>query len=152
MKLSPKCNLGFFFFSFFFCECICVKPSCKSIITMKEALWRFTLLSFSAQTRFQWECMGHFYASIKNAIFKTLRRLGTTWNFARSITSVSTHRSAEPHTLYPDVLIPEYVWAAMTWLEEEATANVSCSKMFFLVNNVLNVVTITSHNVVEPSF
>ena len=33
VKLSPKCNLGFFF-----CECIWAKPSCKSIITMKEAI------------------------------------------------------------------------------------------------------------------
>ena len=31
-KLLLKCNLSFF------CECIRVKPSCKSIITMKEAL------------------------------------------------------------------------------------------------------------------
>ena len=45
-KLSPKCNLGFF------CECIWVKPSCKSIITTKEALLRSTVFSFSAQTHF----------------------------------------------------------------------------------------------------
>ena len=30
VKPSPKCNLGFI------CECIRVKPACKSIITMKE--------------------------------------------------------------------------------------------------------------------
>ena len=35
--------------------------------------------------------LGHSYASIQTAIFKTLRRLDTTWNFARSITRVSTH-------------------------------------------------------------
>ena len=68
VKLSPKCNLGFFF-----CKCIWVKPSCKSIITTKEALTRLTVFSFSGQVHFQWEGMGHFYASIKIAIFKTLR-------------------------------------------------------------------------------
>ena len=73
----------------FFCECIRVKPLCKSIIMTKVALLRFTIFSFSGQTHFQWECYGHFYDSI--AIFKTLRRLDTTWNFARSITRVSTH-------------------------------------------------------------
>ena len=90
----------------FFCECIWVKPSCKSITTKKEALLRVTIFSFSAQTHFQWECMGHFYTSIKSTIFKIVRRLDTTWNFARSIT---THSSTEPHTLYPDVSIPEYI-------------------------------------------
>ena len=39
VKLSPKYNRGFF------CECIRVKPSYKSIITMKEALLRFTVFS-----------------------------------------------------------------------------------------------------------
>ena len=46
---------------------------------------------FWGQTHFQWECTGHFYVSIKTAIFKTLRRLDTTWNFAHIITRVSTH-------------------------------------------------------------
>ena len=36
-KLSPKCDRGFF------CERIRVKPLCKSIITMKEELLRFTV-------------------------------------------------------------------------------------------------------------
>ena len=85
-KLSPKCNLGFFF-----CECIRVKPLCKCIIMTKEALFRFTIFSFSGQTHFQWECYGHYYDSIKIAIFKTLRRLDTTWIFACSITRVSTY-------------------------------------------------------------
>ena len=85
VKLSPKCSLCFF------CDCIWVRPLCKSTMMLKEAPLRFTVLSFSAQTHFQWECMGHFYASIKIAIFKTLRRLDTTWNFACSITRVSTH-------------------------------------------------------------
>ena len=39
VKLSLKCNLGFF------CECIWVKPSCKSMITKKEALLRLTILT-----------------------------------------------------------------------------------------------------------
>ena len=46
VKLLPKCNLGFF------CECIWVKPSCKSIITTKDALLRFTVFSFLGQTLF----------------------------------------------------------------------------------------------------
>ena len=62
VKLSPKCNLGLL------CECI----------------W--------GQTDFQWECYGHFYNSIKICIFKTVRSLDTTWNFAGSITRVSTHQ------------------------------------------------------------
>ena len=40
IQLKPKCNQGFF------CECTRVKPSCKSIITMKEALLRFTVFFF----------------------------------------------------------------------------------------------------------
>ena len=43
VKLSPKCNLGFIF------ECIWVKPTCKSIITMKEARLSFTVVSFSGK-------------------------------------------------------------------------------------------------------
>ena len=82
-KLLPKCNLGFFLWMFI--------PSYKSIITTKEALLRFAVFLFSGQTHFQWECKGHFYDSIKISIFKTQRRLDTTWNFARSITRVSTH-------------------------------------------------------------
>ena len=83
-SLSPKSNLGFI------CECIWVKPSSKSIITTKEALLRFTMVSFSGKHIFS-GVQGHFYTSIKIALFKTLRRLDTTWNFARSITRVSTH-------------------------------------------------------------
>ena len=85
VKLSPKCNLGCF------CEFTWVKPSCKIIITMKEALLRFTVFWFSGRTHFQWECYGHLYDSIKITIFKTLRRLDTTRNLACSITRVSTH-------------------------------------------------------------
>ena len=48
-------------------------------------------LQQKGQTHFQWDCHGHFYDSIKIAIFKTLRRLDTTGNVARSNTRVSTH-------------------------------------------------------------
>ena len=65
-------------------EQVCYTAAC-------EALLRFTVFSFSAQTYFQWECMGHFYDSIKISIFITLRRLDSTWNFAGSITRVSAH-------------------------------------------------------------
>ena len=50
-----------------------------------------SVFSFSGQSRFQWECFRYSYASIKVSIFKTLRSLDTIWNFARSITRVSTH-------------------------------------------------------------
>ena len=40
VKISPESSLGFI------CDWIWVKPSCKSIIMMKEALLRFTLASF----------------------------------------------------------------------------------------------------------
>ena len=70
------------------------KCSCKSIITTKKALLRFTIFSFSGQTHFQWECYGHFNASSKISSF-TVRRLNTTWNFARSITRVFTHEHKE---------------------------------------------------------
>ena len=49
--------------SAFFYEWIWVKPSCKSITTMNEALLRFTVVSFSGQNNFQ--CYRHFYDSIK---------------------------------------------------------------------------------------
>ena len=42
VKLSPKSNQGFI------CYWIWVKPSCKNIITTKEALLRFTVVSFWA--------------------------------------------------------------------------------------------------------
>ena len=44
---------------------------------MKEALLRFTLVLFSGKLLFN-GVQGHFYASIKIAIFKTLKRLDTT--------------------------------------------------------------------------
>ena len=73
----------------FFCECVRVKPSCKSIVTTKEALLRFTIVSFSGKFIFN-GVLGHSYTGIKIAIFETLRRLDTTWNFAHSITIFET--------------------------------------------------------------
>ena len=64
----------------------CIRRACESTITTIEALLRFTVFSFSGQTHFQWECLGHFYTSIKISILKTLRSLDTT-----CITRVSTH-------------------------------------------------------------
>ena len=60
----------------------------KAWLRRKRHFLRLTLFSFSAQTNCQWECMGHIYDSIKICIFQTVRRLDTTWNFVRSITSV----------------------------------------------------------------
>ena len=54
---------------------------------MKEALLRFTVVSFSGKLIFN-GVLG--YASIKIAIFKTLRSLDIT--FALSIARVSTHK------------------------------------------------------------
>ena len=94
VKLSPKCNLGFFW----------VKPSCESEKgTFKiDHIFVFGSNSFSVGVL-------RALASIKIVIFKPLRRLDTTWNFTRSITRVSTHSSTGPHALYPDVSIPEWV-------------------------------------------
>ena len=83
VKLSPKSDLGFI------CECLWVKHRCKSIITMKEAFLRFTIVSFSCKLIFN-GVLGNSHDSIKIAIFKTLRGLDSTWNFAPSITRVST--------------------------------------------------------------
>ena len=124
VKPSPKCNPGFF------CEYLWVKSSFKSRITIKEGLLIFTILWFSAQTHFQWECMGHFYACIEIAHFKTLRRLDTTWNFARSITRVSTHSSTEPHALYPGCWSPSTSRLELTWVVR---------KTVFLVNSVYTI-------------
>ena len=84
VKLSPKCSLSIF------CECKCVRPLCKSIITTKEALLRFTVVSFSGQAHFL-SARGTLTIASKLR-FLTLRRLDTTWNFARSITRLSTHK------------------------------------------------------------
>ena len=83
VKLAPKCNQGFI------CECIWVKPLCKCIITTKEALQIYH--SFISDKLIFDGVQGHSYANIKFAIFKTLKRLDTTWIFACSITRVSTH-------------------------------------------------------------
>ena len=46
VKLSPKSNRGFI------CGCIWVKLSCKSVTITKEALLRFTIVSFSGKLMF----------------------------------------------------------------------------------------------------
>ena len=102
VKLSPKCNLGFI------CECIWV----KSIITTKESLLRFTVVLFLGKLIFN-GVQGHFSASIKITIFKTLRRLDTTWNFARSITRVSTNE----HEHW------EHCLCTQSWLKREFLDN-----------------------------
>ena len=62
VKLSPKSNPGFI------CECIGVKPSCKSIITMKEALYQsfvFGLANFQV-----FECRGTLMLASKSLFLK----------------------------------------------------------------------------------
>ena len=94
VKLSPKCNRGFI------CDWIWVKPSGKCIIMTKEALLRCTIVWFS----------GTFILK-GSAIFRTLRRLGTTWNFARSITRVSTHEHEHwEHCLCTQSLLKRRFW------------------------------------------
>ena len=85
-RLSPKSNRGFI------CDWLWIKPSCKSTITMKEALLRFTVVLFSGKQIFN-GVKGHVYASIKISIFKPLRSLDTTWNSAHCITRASTHEN-----------------------------------------------------------
>ena len=94
----------------FFCECIWVKPSCKILITTKEALLRFAVFSFSGQTHFEWECLGQISDSIKITVFKTLSRLDTTWNFARTITRLSTHKHGQNHCLRTQSLLKRKFW------------------------------------------
>ena len=53
-----------------FCECIWVKPSCKSIIMMKEELLRFTAFSFSGQTHFSGSATGTFTIASKSVFLK----------------------------------------------------------------------------------
>ena len=84
VKLSPKSNQGFIY------DWIWVKPSCEFIITTKEELLRFTVVSFLGKLIFN-GVLGHSDSSIKIAIFTTLGRLDTTWNSACGITRVSTH-------------------------------------------------------------
>ena len=62
VELLPKSNRGFI------CDCIRVKLSCKSIITTKEALLRFTVVSFSDKLIFS-GVQGHSDAGIKISIF-----------------------------------------------------------------------------------
>ena len=68
-KLSPKCSRGFF------CECIWVKLSCKSIITTKEALLRFTifLLAYIYKCATLWRQCGEdvFFNMLVFCIFLT---------------------------------------------------------------------------------
>ena len=54
--------------------------------------------------------MGRFYASIK--IHNSTQH--------ETLLTVSPHSSIEPHTLYPDMAIPEYVSAAMTMARERS--------------------------------
>ena len=122
-----------------------VKTSCKSMITTKEALLRFTVVSFSGKLIFS-GVLRHFYASFTIAIIKTLRRLDTTWNFARSIIRVSTHehehwapnRKERMVDLLPVRSHSGINTCCLPWQRraEEATANVSCSKTVFLVKSV----------------
>ena len=82
---------------------------CVSTFTPKEALSRLTVISFSGKLIFN-GVQGHWHASIKIAIFKTLRRLDTTWNFVCSITRVSTHeRKHWEHCLCMQSLVKRFL-------------------------------------------
>ena len=83
--ISPKMQPRLFFVNLW------VKHLCTRIITTKGPLLGFTVFLFLTQTQTQWECLRQISDIINIAIFKTLRRLDTTWNSDRSITRVSTH-------------------------------------------------------------
>ena len=83
--ISPKMQPRLFFVNLW------VKHLCTRIITTKGPLLGFTVFLFSTQTHSKWECLRQISDNINIAIFKTLRRLDTTWNSDRSITRVSTH-------------------------------------------------------------
>ena len=103
VKLSPKCNRGSF------CECTQVEPSFESIIMTKALLLSLSVFSFLGPNNFQWSAWSKSYVS--NAIFKTLRSLDTTWNFARSITRVSTHEHGHwEHCLCTQSLLKRKFW------------------------------------------
>ena len=78
----------------------------------KKALLRFAVFSFLGQTHFQWKCYGHFYDSIKIAIFKTLRRLFVYTYFTKknifellmlAVTCSASHRPASWEALISKV-------------------------------------------------
>ena len=95
------------------------------------------------------ECYGHSYTSIETAIFKTLRRHETSWNFARGITRVSTHEHEHwEHCRYQAgkrstiTLVPVRSHSGIDTFclpgrrrAGDSTANLSCPKTF-LVNSV----------------
>ena len=65
-KLSTKCTRVFFF-----CDCTRVKPLCNSIITMKEALLRFTLVRFSVKLKIKsWK--SHVRSLVDSCCWKTV--------------------------------------------------------------------------------
>ena len=106
---------------FFIYECIWVKPSCQSLSMTKEALFRFTIFSFfRVKLIFNGTARGK-YDSIKIAFVKTLTWLDTTWNFARSITRVSTHE----HEHWEHCLCTEFEKKQKVF--EQLTLAVPCS-------------------------
>ena len=126
VKLSPKCNLGFF------CECIWVKPSCKSIITTKEAILRLTVVSFLGKLIFN-GVLGHSYTSINPWV--SIPECDLT---GRRV--MVDHSSSRPVRSHSGISTFCLQWRRRS---EDTAANVSSSKTCFLVNspytdNVLN--------------
>ena len=134
VKLSPKSDSGFL------CNLIWVKPLCKSIITMKETLSRFTVILFLGKLIFNGG-QGHFYTSIKIIIFKIQRRLDTTWNFAHNITRVSTHEHEHwEHCLCTQSLLKRRLHlSAVTEIQEHSTLHILSPWLFFILGKELTV-------------
>ena len=98
VKLSPKSRRGFIW------DWIWVKPLCKSIITIRDTFKIYHSFVFG-QANFQ------FSMRFQIVIFRTLRRLNATWNFARSITRVSTHE----HSIENIVCVRRVYWKGRFW-------------------------------------
>ena len=126
VKMSPKSNQGFI------CDWIWVKPSCKCIITKKEALLRFIVVSFSGKLIFD-GVQGHSYASIKIAISIPECDLTSRLEERSTITLLPVRS----HSGIDTFCLPWWQHAG------DPALMVSVSKSFFLVNstytnNVLN--------------
>ena len=113
-----------------------IQPRLFLWMYMRHMYIRFSLLLFSGKLIFN-GVLGHSYASIKIAIFKTLRRLAMTWNFARSITRVSTHEHEQwEHCLCRQSLLKRKFFWQLTVADVSSTCCHPGSQNFLSECNV----------------
>ena len=105
----------------FMCECIWVKPLCKSIITTKKGTFKIYRSFVFGQANFQWSATGTLTLTSKSLFLKTGRL--EEW-FTITLLPVRSHSGID------SVCLPWQLHA-----EDKAT-NMSCWKTFFLVNSV----------------